>query len=637
MNKKFYQKHFVAVLAASLLSTSAVPAFGAVDNFSVPVSQETAEGVEEENVEQSEFVGYEDEYEDEYSEEEVRKIEIVGGPKKTQYLHGLETVENCFEGLKIKVSYGDNSSSVFTFEEGASSVSDEWDNNFRGFIRGYEDGDEPGEIGTYQISVRLGYGGIEAENSVNIQIVGADGLPALNQNDTTKVTTVLKNDGSGTAWAKFIPERDGICTISSSYGEELNVYNSDYESMINLGTEDNSFRFRMKGGVLYYVSCSASEEQKQDFKLSLCFAQKIKELKLVKEPTKKIVYRSIVLIDGLKLFGGEVEVIYEDGTSEIISTDYSRGTTSRGDLIEYRWDYPSEYTNPDAGYNKVYFCVGEKFITFDVLVKELDELPGIKKEGSVTVDLNTEKKAWFRLETGDAKCYIIQNNASGTIPSLSVNTLSGNSLIETYYSVSMGEPVELKPNSVYYLRTPYGLFEELPENITFTVKPAQQVALSKCTITANSAVYSSAGSEAKVTVKYGKKTLSEYTDYVLTYSNNTKVGTGKVTITGKGLYTGKVTKTFTITPAAPAIAAPVKSGTKGIKVSWKKSGGATGYVVYRYAAGKWSKIGTTKKLSYVDSSVKKGSTCKYRVKAYTTVNKKTIYSPYSKTSKAIKR
>ncbi len=37
----------------------------------------------------------------------------------------------------------------------------------------------------------------------------------------------------------------------------------------------------------------------------------------------------------------------------------------------------------------------------------------------------------------------------------------------------------------------------------------------------------------KITVKYGSKTLKNGTDYTVKYSANTKVGTAKVTITGK--------------------------------------------------------------------------------------------------------
>lgn len=50
-----------------------------------------------------------------------------------------------------------------------------------------------------------------------------------------------------------------------------------------------------------------------------------------------------------------------------------------------------------------------------------------------------------------------------------------------------------------------------------------------------------------VTVKYSGKKLAKGTHYTVAYSNNKWVGTGKVTITGKGSYYGSVKKTFKIT------------------------------------------------------------------------------------------
>lgn len=49
-----------------------------------------------------------------------------------------------------------------------------------------------------------------------------------------------------------------------------------------------------------------------------------------------------------------------------------------------------------------------------------------------------------------------------------------------------------------------------------------------------------------ITVKYGNTTLKEGTDYTVTVQNNINVGTAEVVITGKGNFTGTVTKTFSI-------------------------------------------------------------------------------------------
>ena len=72
------------------------------------------------------------------------------------------------------------------------------------------------------------------------------------------------------------------------------------------------------------------------------------------------------------------------------------------------------------------------------------------------------------------------------------------------------------------------------------------------------------GAELKpaLTIKDGGATLVEDKDYTVEYSNNVNVGTtAKATITGKGVYTGSVEKTFTISAASIAEAEVTVSGT----------------------------------------------------------------------------
>lgn len=72
--------------------------------------------------------------------------------------------------------------------------------------------------------------------------------------------------------------------------------------------------------------------------------------------------------------------------------------------------------------------------------------------------------------------------------------------------------------------------------------------ISNCTISLATTLYTYDGTAKKpsVTVKDGSKTLTNGTDYTVSYSNNTNTGTATVTITGKGNYTGTASKTFTI-------------------------------------------------------------------------------------------
>ena len=62
-------------------------------------------------------------------------------------------------------------------------------------------------------------------------------------------------------------------------------------------------------------------------------------------------------------------------------------------------------------------------------------------------------------------------------------------------------------------------------------------------------VYTGKAQTQEFRVYNHKKLLKEGTDYTVTYSNNKKTGTAKVKVTGKGNYTGSVTKTFEILPA----------------------------------------------------------------------------------------
>ena len=84
------------------------------------------------------------------------------------------------------------------------------------------------------------------------------------------------------------------------------------------------------------------------------------------------------------------------------------------------------------------------------------------------------------------------------------------------------------------------------EKGSVTTKP-----ISDCQITlgSTSVTYNGAAQTPAITVKDGSRTLTSGTDYTVAYKDNTSVGTAQVTVTGKGSYTGTVTKEFTITNA----------------------------------------------------------------------------------------
>ena len=136
-----------------------------------------------------------------------------------------------------------------------------------------------------------------------------------------------------------------------------------------------------------------------------------------------------------------------------------------------------------------------------------------------------------------------------------------------------------------------------------------------------------------ITVKYNGKTLKNGTDYTVSYSNNKKVGTATVKITGKGSYTGTITKTFKINPAKQEIQ-KLTAKSKAFFVDWAQKGSATGYEI-QYATN--SKFTSAKKVTIKNNKTDKTTVSKLsgkkkyyvRVRSYTTVKGTKYYGAWS--------
>ncbi|MFT3952204.1 MAG: leucine-rich repeat domain-containing protein [Oscillospiraceae bacterium] len=149
------------------------------------------------------------------------------------------------------------------------------------------------------------------------------------------------------------------------------------------------------------------------------------------------------------------------------------------------------------------------------------------------------------------------------------------------------------------------------------------------------ATYTGAAIKPTVTLKNGTTTLKLGTDYTVIYKNNTAVGKATLTITGKGNYTGTITKTFKINPKAATLSS-VTAGAKKATVKFTKVSGVSGYVIYRATAktGTYTKIKTTTATSYTNTGLTKGKTYYYKVRSYKTVGGVQYYSSYSSVKSA---
>lgn len=104
-------------------------------------------------------------------------------------------------------------------------------------------------------------------------------------------------------------------------------------------------------------------------------------------------------------------------------------------------------------------------------------------------------------------------------------------------------------------------------------------------------------------MKYGSKKLVKNTDYTVSYpSGHKNVGAYKVTIKGKGKYSGTITRTFTIKPKAASLK-KVSALNNGFKATWGKvSSQCMGYQI-RYSTNKsMSKVATKTVSSYKTTS-----------------------------------
>ena len=83
--------------------------------------------------------------------------------------------------------------------------------------------------------------------------------------------------------------------------------------------------------------------------------------------------------------------------------------------------------------------------------------------------------------------------------------------------------------------------------------------------------------------------------------------------------------------AAPTSVKAVATSYNKIKVNWNKLSYITGYEIYQYNSKtyKYEKVAVTKGSYYTINNLKTGSTYKYRVRAYRTVNGKTYYGNFS--------
>ena len=92
----------------------------------------------------------------------------------------------------------------------------------------------------------------------------------------------------------------------------------------------------------------------------------------------------------------------------------------------------------------------------------------------------------------------------------------------------------------------------------------------------------------------------------------------------------------TVKLSAPVVTRCHSYNNKNVKLCWSCTPKAKGYQIYKYTGKKWKRIKTINKkstLTYTDKKVKEGKTYKYKIRSYSVVSGKKIYSSFSSVRK----
>ena len=155
----------------------------------------------------------------------------------------------------------------------------------------------------------------------------------------------------------------------------------------------------------------------------------------------------------------------------------------------------------------------------------------------------------------------------------------------------------------------------------FSLDAPSKPSIADCTVSPiPDQLYTGSAVTPAVTVKYDSKTLTAGTDYTVAYSDNVKPGTAKVTITGKGNYTGTYTAQFGIVKPEPVRSPAVTAipGDAQVTLHWNAIDGASKYAAYIVQDDGTLKALATRltDTTYTAAKLTNGTKYKFLVRAY---------------------
>ncbi len=215
-------------------------------------------------------------------------------------------------------------------------------------------------------------------------------------------------------------------------------------------------------------------------------------------------------------------------------------------------------------YNGYYYWVQE----FSSLIDSTTVTPANDSETKVTVDITADAIKSLSVTSSVEKYEMLVGDSMG-LPTLTVklfldpsllnpkeSAFSGSmeSVVDVDYSWAVGDTSCAGISDGQLVAKQVGTTElyttVFTDDVIIPVTVTQSI--TACTVTLDPAEcsYTGTAQTPTVTVMDGTTALTEGTDYTVSYTDNTEVGTATVTVTGMGSYSGEVTVDFTISPAS---------------------------------------------------------------------------------------
>ena len=230
-----------------------------------------------------------------------------------------------------------------------------------------------------------------------------------------------------------------------------------------------------------------------------------------------------------------------DGDAGSRTIDLKDGAVSLHSFIEVAdgrrvADQSSFITTMDAAAGKGMFSA----LNF----KTSSENPNFK---TARVDLDRNGSSDIRIDWQ-------QSNETGNIILLSTCSVEGD------YTISLSGEDQMKLNLQCLT---------FHNKLTLRLPPIRNFQDASVTLQTTKYTYNGSERKPKVSVVYNGSELKKGTDYTVSYKNNKNAGTASAVVTGKGLYSGTVTKTFEINKAPNPL--KIKGRTASVRYSKLKN------------------------------------------------------------------